>query len=59
MLKPVVAQFGGRVSDLVWVTGVVVRDDEGHEGAVLDVFLVTGHVDGVLAGFCRPVAHVT
>lgn len=52
-------KFGRRVTDLIWVTVIVVRDDGGHEGAVFDVLLVTGHVDGVFAGFCRPVTHIT
>lgn len=37
---------------------VVVGDDQGHEGAVLNVQVVTGDVDGVLPGLRGPVAHV-
>lgn len=37
---------------------VAVGDDQGHEGAVLNVQAVTGDVDGVLPGLRGPVAHV-
>lgn len=47
------------LTDLIWVTGVVVRDDVSHEGAVFDVLLITRHVDGVFSGFCRQIADVT
>lgn len=47
------------LTDLIWVTGVVVRDDVSHEGAVFDVLLITRHVDGVFSGFCRQIANVT
>lgn len=46
------------LTDLIWVTGVVVRDDVGHEGAVFDVLVITGHVDGVFSGLRRPVADI-
>lgn len=45
-------------TDLVCITGVAVRDDVGHEGAVLDVLFITGDVDGVLPGLRRPVADI-
>ena len=41
------------------VAGPVVGDDVGHEGAVLDVLVVAGHVHGVLPGLRGPVQHVT
>lgn len=46
-------------TDLLGVAAVVVGDDLGHERAVLDVHVVTGDVDGVLAGLRGPVADVT
>lgn len=46
------------LADLVCAAAAVVWDDAGHEGAVLNVFVVTGHVDGVLARLRRPVADV-
>lgn len=45
-------------TDLVCITGVAVRDDVGHEGAVLDVLFIAGHVDGVLSRLRRPVADI-
>lgn len=45
-------------TDLVCIAGVAVRDDVGHEGAVLDVLFITGHVDGVLSRLRRPVADI-
>ncbi len=46
-------------TDLIWVTSVVVRDNVGHEGAVLDVFFITGHMDGVFSRLSWPVTDVT
>jgi len=45
-------------SDLLRVAAVVVGRDASHEGAVLDVLLVAGHVHRVLARLRRPVADV-
>lgn len=45
-------------ADLICVVAAVVRDDAGHEGAVLDVFIIAGDMDGVLSGFCGPVGDV-
>lgn len=47
-----------RGHDLLRVVGVVVRNDVGHEGAELDVLLIAGHTDSILAGFCWPVADI-
>lgn len=47
-----------RHTDLIWVAVVVVGYNKGHEGAVFNVQIVTGDVDGVLSGLCGPVAHV-
>lgn len=47
------------LADLVCAIAAVVRDDAGHEGAELDVFVVTCDVDCVLPGLRRPVADVT
>lgn len=44
---------------LVGVVGFVIRDDVGHEGTVLNVFIITHDMDGVLARFSGPVPHVT
>jgi len=35
------------------------RKDVGHEGAVLDVLVITDDVDGIVTGLSGPVAHVT
>lgn len=48
----------GHHTDLFWVTGVVVRDDVGHEGAVFNVSAVAGNVDGVFPRLRGPVADV-
>lgn len=48
----------GHHTDLFWVTGVVVRDDVGHERAVFNVSVVAGNVDGVFPRLRGPVAHV-
>lgn len=45
--------------DLIWEASVVIRDDQGHEGAVFDILFITGHMDGILARFCWPVTNVT
>lgn len=45
-------------TDLVRITGIAARDDVGHEGAVLDVLFITGHVDGVLPRLRWPVADI-
>lgn len=45
-------------TDLLRVAAAVVGDDVRHEGAVLDVLLVAGHVDGVFAGLRRPVTDI-
>lgn len=45
-------------TDLVCITGVAVRDDVGHEGAVLDVLFIAGHVDSVLPRLRRQVADI-
>lgn len=50
--------FFAHPTDLIWVAGVAVGDDVGHEGAVLDVLVVAGHVDGVFPGLGRPVADI-
>ena len=41
------------------VAGLVVGGDVSHEGAVLDVLVVTGDVHRVLSGLRGPVQHVT
>lgn len=46
-------------SYLFWENIVNSRKNVSHEGAVLDVFVVTDDVDGVIARLGGPVAHVT
>lgn len=35
------------------------RKDMSHEGAVLDVLVVTNHMDSVVTGLSGPVPHIT
>lgn len=35
------------------------RKDVGHEGAVLDVLVITNDVDSIVAGLSGPIAHIT
>lgn len=34
------------------------RKDVGHEGAVLDVFIVTNDMDSIVTSFSGPIAHI-
>lgn len=35
------------------------RKDVGHEGAVLDVLVITNDMDSIVTGLSGPVAHIT
>lgn len=35
------------------------RKDVGHEGAVLDVLVITNDVDSIVTGLSWPIAHIT
>lgn len=35
------------------------RKDVGHEGAVLDVLVITDDMDSIVTGLSGPVAHIT
>lgn len=56
--SPALTSTNLQSTDLLWVAVLAVRDDQGHEGAVLNVHVVTGDVDGVLSGLRGPVGHV-
>ena len=43
---------------ILWEDVVGSRQDVSHEGAVLDVLVVTNDVDSVVTGLSGPVAHI-
>lgn len=56
--SPALTSTNLQSTDLLWVAVLAVRNNQGHEGAVLNVHVVTGDVDGVLSGLRGPVGHV-
>lgn len=46
-------------NDLLGEDVIGSRKDVGHEGAVLDVLVITDDVDSVVTGLSGPVAHIT